>query len=75
MIHFGSRSYDYTMYNQLLWEAAERGVIIIIITLAELGRKDESCNLTICEQSKFETYTYYTTSRSMESWSVVSDSN
>lgn len=40
MIHFQSLSYDYTIYDQLLRETIDRDVIIIIIiTLSELGRK------------------------------------
>ena len=34
------------MYDQLLRETADRG--IIIFTLLELGRENDSCNVTVC---------------------------
>ena len=54
MVQFQSRLYDYMMYELLLWETTDRDVNII--TLSKLGRKTEMCNITIPEQSKFETY-------------------
>lgn len=54
VIHFQSQSYNYMKYRQLLWETTYWDVIII--TLWELGQKNESCNITIHEQSKSETY-------------------
>ena len=54
VIHFQSQSYYYMKHRQLLWETTYWDVIII--TLWELGQKNESCNITIHEQSKSETY-------------------
>ena len=54
MVQFQTRLYDYMMYELLLQETTDRDVIII--TLSKLGRKTEMCNITIPEQSKFETY-------------------
>ena len=54
VIHFQSQSYNYMKHHQLLRETIYWDVIII--TLWELGQKNESCNITIHEQSKSETY-------------------
>ena len=42
-----------TTYSWLLWKTTYRDSIII--TLSDLGRKNESRNITILEQRKFET--------------------
>jgi len=55
MLHFRSRSYDYIMMcDQLLWETT--GSDVTIIALSETERKNKSCNVTIRDKSKFETY-------------------
>ena len=64
---FWSRSVWLYDYDQLLWKTNDH----VIITLLDLGWKNESCNITIGEQSKFETYITET----VTSWSVVSHSN
>ena len=61
---FWSRSVWLHDYDQLLWKTNDH---VIIITLSKLGQKNESCNITIGEQSKFEAYINQTVT-----WSVVS---
>ena len=54
MVHFLSWSYGNMMYDQLLWKTTDHDVIIIIITLSELGRKKKDVTVPFMNRASLK---------------------